>query len=185
MSDIDLGKRLILSGSLDRPTRWLLAIMLIPAIGIIVAIAFGLPHAAAQARAPAAFAAAVVPLVVLLAVGMIIRSLKRAGVSVEQGTLVINTGMGSKRIALSALRKHGVSVANLNERTELKPWLRLWGTGLPGFAGGWFRLRNGEKAVCLILDRERVSYLRSDADNISVLLSLEQPDALRAMLERI
>jgi hypothetical protein len=55
---------------------------------------------------------------------------------------------------------------------------------MPGLSTGWFRLRNGEKAVCLVTDRHRVSYLRSDADNMSLLLSLQNPEALKARLER-
>ena len=47
-----------------------------------------------------------------------------------------------------------------------------------------FRLRNGEKAVCLLPERRRVCYLRSDADNLSLLLSLAEPENLRALLER-
>lgn len=53
---------------------------------------------------------------------------------------------------------------------------------MAGFPGGWFRLRNGEKAVCLLFDRHRVCYLRSGDDNLSVLLSLAEPDGLRALL---
>jgi hypothetical protein len=93
----------------------------------------------------------------------------------------VNTGLGRKRVPLSRLRAAGLRVVDLGERTELRPWLRLWGTGLPGFRAGWYRLRNGEKAVCLLLDRQRVSYLRSD-DGLSLLLSLERPDDLRALI---
>ena len=183
MSDIDEGRSLALSGSLDRPLRWLVAIMLIPMLGIVIAITLGFAHAAPEARPPMMLAAATTPLVILLALIMIVRSLKRARAYVDQGELVVKPGMGSKRIALSALRKHGLSIVNLSERPELKPVLKLWGTGLPGFAGGRFRLRNGETAVCLLLDRSRVSYLRSD-DGTSVLLSLAEPEKLRALLER-
>jgi hypothetical protein len=98
--------------------------------------------------------------------------------------LIVNTGTGTKRIALKALRAHGLRVVDLSGHTELKPLIKLWGTGLPGFAGGWFRLRNSEKAVCLILDRHCVCYLRSDADKLSLLLSLAEPEKLRALLER-
>jgi hypothetical protein len=55
---------------------------------------------------------------------------------------------------------------------------------LPGFVSGWFRLRNGEKAICVLLDHRRVSHLRSDADNLTLLLSLAEPDRLRSSLER-
>ncbi len=109
-------------------------------------------------------------------------SIRRSGVRVEQDTLVVNTGTGSKRIAFTALRAHGLRVVDLSEHAELKPAIKLWGTGLPGFAGGWFKLRNGDKAVCLLLDRHRVSWLRSDNDRLTLLLSLANPDQLRKLL---
>ena len=117
MNDIDAGKPLALNGSLDRPLRWLIVIMIIPLIGSIVAISLGLQHVAEQARMPMLFGVAVGPLIILLALGMIIRSLKRARVYVDQGELVVKPGMGSKRIALPALRAR--LEINLNERTEL------------------------------------------------------------------
>jgi hypothetical protein len=183
MGDIDKGRTLALNGSLQQAQRWLIALMGLPLVGVVVALVFGYTHAASAARTPMLFAAATAPLVILLATAMILRSLKRAGVSVDQGELVVRPGIGSKRIELSALRSHGLSIVDLRERTELKPVLKLWGTSLPGFAGGRFRLRNGDSAICLLLDRSRVSYLRSD-DGMAVLLSLKEPEQLRALLQR-
>ena len=183
MSDIDAGRALALNGSLQQPKRWLIAMLALPLIGAAIALALAYVHAAATAKAPMLFAAALAPLVILLAAAMILRSLNRAGVYVDQGDLVVKPGIGSKRIALRTLRAHGLSVVNLSERTELKPVLKLWGTSLPGFSGGRFRLRNGERAICLLLDRTRVSYLRSD-DGTAVLLSLREPERLRELLQR-
>jgi hypothetical protein len=117
----------------------------------------------------------------LLVLAFLARSLMRAGVRIDAGMLVVNTGFGSKHFALSSLRSAGVHIVDLNERTELKPFLRQGGIGLPGFCGGWFRLRNGERAICLLLQRDRVSYLRSD-DGTSLLLSLQHPETLRILL---
>jgi len=183
MSDIDAGRALALNGSLRQPKRWLMAMMGIPLIAAAGALIVGYMRAPPSANTPMLFAATIAPLVILLATAMILRSLNHAGVYVDQGELVIRPGMGHKRIALSALRKRGLSVVNLNERTELKPVLKLWGTSLPGFAGGRFRLRNGDSAICLLLDRSGVSYLRSD-DGMAVLLSLREPEQLRALLQR-
>jgi len=183
MSDIDAGRMLALNGSLQHARRWLLAIMLIPLGGVALALAVAYAHASAAARAPTLLVTALAPLVILLATGMILRALSRARVYVDQGELVIKPGIGSKRFALSALRAHGLSIVDLRERTELKPVFKIWGTSLPGFAGGRYRLRNGDGAICLLLDRARVSYLRSD-DGTTVLLSLKEPQQLRALLER-
>jgi hypothetical protein len=155
----------------------------LPLIAAAIALALAYVHAAAAAKAPMLFAAAIAPLVILLATVMILRSLNHAGVYVDQGELVVKPAIGSKHIALRALRAHGLSIVNLSERTELQPVLKLWGTSLPGFAGGRFRLRNGDKATCLLLDRTRVSHLRSD-DGTTLLLSLKEPEQLRALLQR-
>ncbi|HEX4479640.1 MAG TPA: PH domain-containing protein [Rudaea sp.] len=114
----------------------------------------------------------------------IIRLISRARAYVENGELVMVTGVGKKNIALANLRRHGLTVVDLNQRTSLIPRWRLWGASMPGLNAGWFKLRNGEKAVCLITAQNRVSYLRSDADNTSLLLSLENPDTLKALIER-
>ena len=185
MNEIDAGKLLPLAGSLSNPLRWLLVLMAIPLVGVIAALTVVHAHAAWPKTGYLPAVMLLAPSIILLTTMVVIRSLRRAGVSVDQGELVVNIGLGkAKRVRLSSLRAHGVDTVDLNERRELKPMLRTWGTSLPGFAAGWFRLRNGEKAVCLLLDRHRVSYLRSDEDNLSLLLSLAEPEKLRALLER-
>jgi hypothetical protein len=43
-----------------------------------------------------------------------------------------------------------VYVADLKMRSDLKPSLRTWGHGLPGYSLGWFKLKNGAKAFCAV-----------------------------------
>jgi hypothetical protein len=176
MTDIQ-GRSLELAGSLGRPLFWLVVISAVPFAGMAVALWVAQAHGAHDAGN----AIFLVPVILVGGLLLIARALSRAGVRVDHGMLIVNTGFGSKQIALSDLRAHGLSIVNLNERTELKPSLRRWGTSLPGFHGGWFRLRNREKAVCLLLQRDRVSYLRSN-DGTSLLLSLQHPETLRALL---
>jgi hypothetical protein len=82
------------------------------------------------------------------------------------------------------LRQHGLQVVDLAQHPELKLRIRTLGTSMPGFNAGRFLLRNGEKALCLITDPHRVAYLHSEADHLSVLLSLQNPGTLNALLER-
>jgi len=66
--------------------------------------------------------------------------------------------------------------------------VRTRGTGLPGYSAGWFRLRNGEKALCFLTDRSRLAYVPTRAGFsvlLSVLLSVERPDAFLAALARL
>ena len=186
MSDIAENRVLPLSGSLQSPLRWLLVLTSIPfVIAIAVLATVFLRGNAAGNVPPPLWLLFLIPLIILGAQALLVRGIARASVSVDQGELVVNIGLGrAKRVRLSSLRAKGLQTVDLNERRELRPMLRTWGTSLPGFSAGWFRLRNGEKAVCVLLERRRVSYLRSDEDNLSLLLSLAEPEKLRTLLER-
>ena len=183
MSAANEPHTLALAGSTRTAMRWLIALTTIPFVITLTVLASVFHGAHGASPAPLALLFAL-PAVVLLAQFLLVRGIARAGVSVAQGELIVNTGLGTRRVPLSRLRQHGVRVIDLAARPELKPMLRTWGSGLPGFAAGWFRLRNGEKAVCLLTQRERVTHLRSDSDNLTLLLSLADPEQLRALLLR-
>jgi hypothetical protein len=55
------------------------------------------------------------------------------------------------------------------------------GTGLPGYKAGWFRLRNGERALLYLTDRARAVYGPTSA-GYGLLLSPAEPDAFHAAL---
>lgn len=184
MSDIDEGRGLDLAGSRIKPMLWLAGLMGIPLVFVAAALGRGHSpvHAATPDQANLIGSVVVGALVVLLLALLLL--IRKASVRVDQGTLIVGTSVGTKRIPIANLRAHGLHLVNFSTHPELRPIIKLWGTGLPGFAGGWFKLRNGDKAVCLLLDRHAIAYLRSDADNLTVLLSLAEPEKLRAMLER-
>jgi hypothetical protein len=46
---------------------------------------------------------------------------------------------------------------------------------MPGYQSGWFRLKNGEKALLYLTDRSRAVYVPTTA-GYSVLLSPDDPD---------
>jgi hypothetical protein len=175
---------LALQGSLQRPLRWLGVLGAIPFVITVLVLGVMTASSSAGHPAPPLLLLAVIPAAVLIGHWLLMRRVRGVGASVAHGELVVNTGLSTKRIALAQLRKHGLRVIDLRERTEFKPWLRTMGTSLPGLAAGWFRLRNGQRALCLLLERDRVSYLRSDEDNMTLLLSLREPEILRALLER-
>jgi hypothetical protein len=49
-------------------------------------------------------------------------------------------------------------VVDLNS-SEFRPVLRTNGTGLPGFQSGWFRLKNGDKALLFVGNRKQVTVI--------------------------
>jgi hypothetical protein len=60
----------------------------------------------------------------------------------------------------------------------------MMGTGLPGYRSGWFRLRDGTRALLYLTDRSRAVLVPTTAD-YSVVLSPADPDAFLAALEGI
>ena len=91
---------------------------------------------------------------------------------------------GRKPIPLSRIRVREARVVDLGSAPELQPTRRRMGTGLPGYASGWFRLRSGEKALIYLTDRRRVVYLPTDL-GYSVLASVTNPDALLSELQAL
>jgi hypothetical protein len=67
---------------------------------------------------------------------------------------------------------------------ELQPTRRTFGTGLPGYRSGWFRLRNGERALLYLTDEARAVYVPTTA-GYSVLLSPRDPDQFVAALRTV
>src|SRR5690606_39239401 len=62
-------------------------------------------------------------------------------------------------IPAAELRVDEVRRVDFTTSPELTPRTRTWGTGLPGYQAGWFRLRSGEKALLFMTDRERAVYV--------------------------
>lgn len=72
---------------------------------------------------------------------------------------------------------------DLRVDTGLAPKWKRVGTGLPGYQSGWFRLRNGQKALLYLTDRSKAVYVPTSA-GYGVLLSPDDPDGFLATLKR-
>jgi hypothetical protein len=81
----------------------------------------------------------------------------------------------------AALRVQEARVVDLSREADLRPRSRRWGTGLPGYAAGWFRLRNGERALLYVTAWSRVLYVPTSAGYV-LLLSPQHPDEMLADL---
>jgi hypothetical protein len=89
-----------------------------------------------------------------------------------------------RRIPASALIGSGVRVVDLRRETDLAPKGRRAGTALPGFAAGWFRLRNGDKGLVYLTDFSRVVVIPTSR-GYTVLLSPTEPDRLADAVRRV
>lgn len=81
------------------------------------------------------------------------------------------------------LRLSEVRRVDLASTPELEPVRRTMGTGLPGYRAGWFRLRNGERALVYVTDGSRGVYVPT-TQGYSVLVSPANPDGLIEALQK-
>ncbi|HYL55660.1 MAG TPA: PH domain-containing protein [Gemmatimonadales bacterium] len=70
---------------------------------------------------------------------------------------------------------------DLSQEEGFRPKSRRMGTALPGYQAGWFRLRNGEKALVYLTDRTRAVYVPTTAGYV-LLLSPADPDGFLSRL---
>jgi len=98
--------------------------------------------------------------------------------------LRVSGDLWGRLVPRSQLRIDQVRRVDLTIDDGFRPKWRTMGTGLPGYQAGWFRLRNGEKALLYLTDRTRAVYVPTTA-GYSLLLSPSDPDrflqALRAL----
>ena len=119
-----------------------------------------------------------IAIVVLVTVvlGKSILASRSARFEVSSEGLRLRGDLYGRLIPARELRRDEIARVDLSARPELAPRWRTMGTGLPGFQSGWFRLRNGEKALLYLTDRSRAVYVPTTA-GYSVLLSPRDPDA--------
>jgi hypothetical protein len=172
-----VSRALPLQGSPRNLLLWLIALGIgIPTLAVVAVLGYAYMQGAPQTPLliSGAFALAITLAVSVWIYGMT----RRIGATLDASALTVATGVATQRFPLSALRAAGVRTVDLAEHTEFRPGVRTWGIGMPGLASGWFRLKNGGKALCILTKRERVTVLRAD-DGTWLLLSLADPAPLK------
>jgi len=90
---------------------------------------------------------------------------------------------GRRVIPASDLLGGAARIVDLAREPELSPQWRTLGTGLPGYKAGWFRLKNGEKALLSLTDTRRAVYLPTSRGFV-LLLSPAEPERFLAAVRR-
>ena len=67
---------------------------------------------------------------------------------------------------------------------ELLPGRKTMGTSFSGYQAGWFRLRNGDRALLYLTDRQKAVYVPT-TDGYGVLLSPSEPEKFLSVLNTI
>lgn len=129
-----------------------------------------------------------VPLVLVLAlvVTLVLKSFtgaRSAQFEVSPEGLRLRGDMYGRVVPAGAIRADAARAVDLRTERSLQPVSRTMGTAVPGYRSGWFRLRDGEKALLYVTDPSRVAYVPTTA-GYAVLLSVADPAAFVASLRR-
>lgn len=110
-------------------------------------------------------------------------SASHLSVAVSEDAIHLRVPIYSRSVPISSLDLTKAKVLKIEPSSGLRPVVRTNGIGVPGFRVGWFRLKNGEKALLAVTSLESVLYIPT-LDGYSLLLSLKKPhralDELRA-----
>lgn len=121
----------------------------------------------------------------LIVLGLWLGSLAFTGarptIEVDAEGLVLKLPLYGRSIAYDALKLDEASVVDLAEAGDLKPGVRTNGIGLPGYQVGWFRTRDGRKALVALTGRDHVLYVPT-TEGYLLLLSVADGDGLLSLL---
>lgn len=111
---------------------------------------------------------------VLVALAYTAYSSRHSRVEVERDRIRIVGDFWGREIPFRQIETSAARTLDLTGKSEFSPKRRTFGTGLPGYASGWFRLRSGEKALVYLTSYREVVYVPT-SDGYSLLLSVEEP----------
>ena len=119
---------------------------------------------------------AVVLLLVALAIlfAAIALSPRRATFVISSDGIRIKRALYGRTVPGESLDVEKARQVDLTHERSLQPVLRTNGIGLSGYSEGWFKLRNGEKALLFVTDRSRVVYVPTDL-GYSLMLNVSEP----------
>jgi len=119
-------------------------------------------------------------LFLLLTIGF---STRKGLVEVSAQGLKIQVPFYGRILPLSSLILEEARPADLKTEKDLRLAWRTNGIGLPGYSAGWFKLKNGEKALAAVTDPRKVAFIPT-REGYAVLVSIEEPVLLVEALKR-
>jgi hypothetical protein len=118
---------------------------------------------------------------VLIMLAISLRGGRASQFTVSPDSLRLHGDWYGRTLPLSQLRITEARRVDLKADTGLRPSWRRIGTGLPGYSAGWFKLRNGEKALLYLTDQSKAVYVPT-TQGYSLLLSPADPDEFLAAI---
>lgn len=114
----------------------------------------------------------------------LVYSARHVQFTVSAEGLRISGDLYGRLVPPGKLKTEAARVVDLRLDDALQLSLRTNGAAFPGYSSGWYRLKNGEKALCFLTDRSRVVYVPT-TDGYSVLMSTADPAALLAAVREV
>jgi Bacterial PH domain len=127
---------------------------------------------------------AAIPLVIVSVIMLMVISGMRARFEVSSAGLRLTGDFYGRTVAVSDLRGGSARRVDMSTENDLQPVRRTMGTGLPGYRAGWFRLRNGEKALLYVTDPTKAVYVPTRLD-YSVIVSPSDPDGFLSAVRAV
>jgi hypothetical protein len=121
---------------------------------------------------------------VLIGLGLIASGLNTPKLEITGAGLRLSGELYGRLIPTSELKLEQSRLVDITHEPNLMPTIRTFGTGLPGYNTGWYRLRNGEKALLYLTDRSHAVYVPTTA-GYSVLVSPKDPTRFLAQLQKL
>jgi hypothetical protein len=119
--------------------------------------------------------------IVFVALAYTAYSARHSRIEIGDGQLNLVGDFWARSIPIESLRLERAAILDLERTSDYAPRRRTFGTSVPGYSSGWFRLRNGEKALAYLTRPESVVYLPTSL-GYSLLLSADRPEELLAAL---
>ena len=119
---------------------------------------------------------------VLIALAYTAYSSRNSRVEIHGDRLKLVGDFWGREIPFTLLQVDKARIVDLGGKSGFLPRRRTFGTGLPGYASGWFKLHSGEKALVYLTNRDKGVYLPT-TDGYSLLLSIEEPERFIASLQ--
>lgn len=109
-------------------------------------------------------------------------SFNRVSLGVAAGKFELKGVFYGRTLSGDELKVADAKLVNIKTEEDLKPVKRMNGLAISQFVYGWFKLKNGEKALIAVSDREHVVYLPT-TKGYSVMVSPKDPGAFLAQLK--
>ena len=128
----------------------------------------------------------VIPLCLLLLALIVLvaafyASSKRAVFAINNDELEIRATLYSRKVPLAEIRREGIEPVDLEEDAGLKVKWRTNGIALPGYSEGWFRLKNGKKALLFVTDKKKLVLVPTVHDYIIIVSPADPAEFIRAL----